>query len=135
MGGSTSSWMVGTEARRPDRIKDSGGGGAGQAQQSPPPPRWRPGLTESSVVGQLLVDLLHPLNVEPAALGVVDHGSGVVHPHHTARPLLHRLRGVPGLVDVAVGEVLQDGDVAPRGTGTGSSETSPALSAEPEELT
>ena len=71
------------------------------------------GLTESSVVGQLLVDLLHPLYVEPAALGMVHHRHGVVHPHHAPRCLLHRLRGVPGLVNVAVGVVLQFGDVAP----------------------
>lgn len=140
--GTHPSWVAppppGWSGPRPEDLtgsKTAGGLVKHSRGSSPPPPQWRPGLTESSVVGQLLVDLLHPLDVEPAALGVVDHGSGVVHPHHTARPLLHRLRGVPGLVDVAVGEVLQDGDVAPWGTGTGSSETSPALSAEPEELT
>lgn len=134
--GTRPSWVAppppGWSGPRPEDLtgsKTAGvGGWSSTAEAPPPPPQWRPGLTESPVVGQLLVDLLHPLDVEPAALGVVDHGSGVVHAHHTARPLLHRLRGVPGLVDVAVGEVLQDGDVAPRGTGTGSSESSPALS-------
>lgn len=72
-------------------------------------------LTESSVVGQLLVNLFHPLDVESAALGVVDHGFGVVHPHHTVGCLLDRLRSVPRLVDVPVGVILQDGDVAPWG--------------------
>jgi hypothetical protein len=46
------------------------------------------GLTEASVMGQLLVDLLHPLYVQPAGLGVVDHGFGVVHAHHAVGGLL-----------------------------------------------
>lgn len=72
-------------------------------------------LTQSSIVGQLLVDLLHAFDVEPAALGVVDHRFGVIHPHHAVGGLLHRFRGVPRLVDVAVGKVFQDRDVTPAG--------------------
>ena len=63
-------------------------------------------LTESSVMGELLVNLFHPLDVEPAALCVVDHGFGVVHSHHTVGSLLDRLWGVPGLVYVPVWVVL-----------------------------
>lgn len=62
---------------------------------------------------ELLVHLLHPLDVESAALRVVDHRFGVIHPHHTVGCLLDSLRGVPRLVDVAVWVVLQDGDVVP----------------------
>lgn len=62
---------------------------------------------------QLLIHLLHSLNVESTALCVLDHGFGIVHAHHTVGCLLHGLRGIPGLIDVAVGVVFQDGDVAP----------------------
>ena len=72
------------------------------------------GLTEASVMGQLLVDLLHPLYVQPAGLGVVDHGFGVVYAHHAVGGLLDGQGGVPGLVDVAVWVVLQDWDVMPK---------------------
>lgn len=65
-------------------------------------------------MGQLLIHLLHSFNVESTALCMLDHGLGIIHPHHTVGRLLHRLRGVPGLVDVAVGVVFQNGDVAPR---------------------
>lgn len=130
IGGSASSWMVGTDARRPDKIKHTGGlsttpkwvnrRGAARAAGASLSAAWAKGassctLTEPSVVGQLLVDLLHPLDVESAALGVVDHGFGVIHPHHAVGCLLDRLRSVPRLVDVAVGVVLQDGDVVPWG--------------------
>lgn len=49
---------------------------------------------------ELLVDLLHPLDVEPADLGVVDHGLGVVDADDALGGRLHGVRGVPGVVDV-----------------------------------
>lgn len=64
-------------------------------------------------MGKLLVNLFHPLDVEPAALCMVDHGFGVIHPHHAVGCLLERLGGVPWLVDVAVWVILEDGDVMP----------------------
>lgn len=64
-------------------------------------------------MGQLLINLLHPLDVEPAALSVVDHRFWVIHSHNTVGCLLDGLRCVPGLVDVPVRVVLQDGDVTP----------------------
>lgn len=112
--------MVGTDASRPDEIKHvsrprSEGAGPLPAEAPPPRPLPPPRLTESSVVGQLLVNLLHPLDVQSAALGVVYHGLGVIHPHHAVGRLLDRLRGIPGLVEVPVWVVLQDGYVAPAG--------------------
>lgn len=70
-------------------------------------------LTEALVVGQRVVDLFHPLYVEAAPLCMVEHGSGVVHPHHTVSGLLHRVWGRPGLVDVPVRVVLQLGYIPP----------------------
>lgn len=64
-------------------------------------------------MGELLVNLFHSLNVEPAALCVVDHRFGVIHSHHAVGCLLDRLRGVPRLIDVPVRVVLQYGDVTP----------------------
>lgn len=65
-------------------------------------------------MGELLVDLLHSLYVEPAALCVVDHGLGVVYSHDAVGCLLDRLWGSPRLIDVSVGIVLQLRNVAPR---------------------
>lgn len=62
---------------------------------------------------ELLVNLLHAFDVEPAALGVVDHGFGVIHTHDAVGRLLDRFRSVPRLVNVAVGKVFQLGDVPP----------------------
>ncbi|TNN46198.1 putative protein C12orf56 [Liparis tanakae] len=67
----------------------------------------------SSVAGELLVDLLHPLDVEATGLGVVHHGFGVVHADHAFGRLLHAVRSVPGVVDVLGREAPQDGQVAP----------------------
>ncbi len=39
-------------------------------------------------MGELLVNLFHSLDVEPAALCVVNHGFGVIHSHHTVGCLL-----------------------------------------------
>lgn len=75
---------------------------------------WRP-LTEASVAGELLVDLLHALDVEAAGLSVVHHGLGVVHADDTLGRLLHTLRCIPGVVDVLGGEAAQDGQVASEG--------------------
>lgn len=76
---------------------------------------WRRILTEASVAGQLLVDLLHALDVEAAGLGVVHHGLWVMHANDALGCLLHALRGVPGVVDVLGGVSSQDGQVAPGG--------------------
>lgn len=70
-------------------------------------------LTQALVLGELLVDLLHSVDVEAAGFSVPDHRSGVVHPHHTITGSLQALRSVPRLVDVAIGIVLQFGDVSP----------------------
>lgn len=70
-------------------------------------------LTQALVLGELLVDLLHALDVEAAGGRVVDHGLGVVHPHHTVARPLQALWGRPRLVDVTVWVVLQLGDVLP----------------------
>lgn len=39
-------------------------------------------------MGELLVNLFHPLDVESAALSVVDHWFGVIHSYHTVGCLL-----------------------------------------------
>lgn len=62
-------------------------------------------------MGKLLVNLFHSLNVEPAALCVVNHRFGVINSHHTVGCLLDGLRGIPRLIDVSVGVIFQDGDV------------------------
>lgn len=80
---------------------------------------WRRALTEASVAGELLVDLLHALDVEAAGLGVVHHGLRVMHADDALGRLLHALRGVPGVVDVLGGVSSQDGQVAPGGRGGG----------------
>lgn len=70
-------------------------------------------LTQAAVAGELLVDLLHPLHVEAAGLGVVHHGFGVVHTDHALGRLLHALGCIPGVVDVLGREALQYGKIAP----------------------
>lgn len=70
-------------------------------------------LTESPVARELLVNLLHSFDVEPAGLGVIDDGPWVVHADDTLGGLLDRLWGVPGLVDVSRGEPFQFGQVSP----------------------
>lgn len=55
--------------------------------------------TESSVSGELLVDLSHPLNVQSTGLRVVHHGFGIIHPDHAPGGDLHVFRRVPGIVD------------------------------------
>lgn len=62
---------------------------------------------------ELLINLFHSLDVEPADFCVVDHRFGVVHTDHTVCRLLHGLWGVPGFIDVPVWVVLQDGDIIP----------------------
>lgn len=74
-------------------------------------------LTQASVAGQLLVDLLHTLDVEATGLGVVHHGLGVVHADDALGRLLHALWGVPGIVDVLGREASKDGQVASSGGG------------------
>lgn len=72
-------------------------------------------LTKASVAGELLVDLLHALDVEAAGLGVVHHGLGVVHADDALGRFLHALWCVPGVVDILRGEAAQDGQVASGG--------------------
>lgn len=55
--------------------------------------------TQSSVSAQLLVDLLHPLDVEPARLCVVHHGLRVMDSNDALGRRLHRLWSVPRVVD------------------------------------
>lgn len=69
--------------------------------------------TKSSVTGELLVDLLHSLDVDAAGLSVVHHGLGVMHADDAFGSLLHSLRSVPGIVDVLRWESSQNGQVAP----------------------
>lgn len=53
-----------------------------------------------SAAEKVLVDLLHPLQVDAADLRVVDHGLGVVDSYDAFRLLLCFLWGLPGVVDV-----------------------------------
>lgn len=78
------------------------------------PVRWQ-ALTKASVAGQLLVDLLHALDVEATGLGMVHHGLGVVHTNNALGRLLHALWRVPWVIDVFGGEASQDGQVASGG--------------------
>ena len=65
-------------------------------------------------MGELLVNLFHSLDVEPAALCMVNHRFGVIHSHDTVSCLLDQLWSIPWLVDVLVWVVLQNGDVIPK---------------------
>lgn len=65
-------------------------------------------LTQSPVAAQLLVDLLHPLDVEPARLRVVHHGFRVMDADYALGGRLHGVRGVPRVVDVLGGETSED---------------------------
>lgn len=56
-------------------------------------------LTQSSVSAQLLVDLLHSLDVEPACLCMVHHGLRVMDAYDALGGCLHGLRGVPRVID------------------------------------
>lgn len=58
-------------------------------------------------MGQLLVHLLHPLNVVLALLDVVHHGHWVVTPNHTLACTLHWLGCCPRLMDVFGWEVFE----------------------------
>lgn len=55
--------------------------------------------TQSSVSAQLLVDLLHPLDVEPARLCVVHHGLRVMDSDDALGRCLHGLWSVPRVID------------------------------------
>lgn len=65
-------------------------------------------LTKSPVSAELLVDLLHPLDVEPARLRVVHHGLRVMDADYALGGRLHGLRSVPRVVDVLSGETSED---------------------------
>lgn len=70
--------------------------------------RFKDALTESSVSGELLVDLSHPLDVQSTGLGVVHHGFGIIHPDHAAGGALHVLRSVPGVIDELGWKISED---------------------------
>lgn len=70
-------------------------------------------LTKASVVRELLIDLLHPLDVEAAALCVVEHGFGIIDSHNAVRCFLNRLWCIPRLVDVTARVVLQLRNISP----------------------
>lgn len=70
-------------------------------------------LTEASVARELLVDLLHPLNVEAAGLCVEHHGLGVMHSNNAFGCFLHALWRVPGIINILGREPSQNGQVAP----------------------
>ncbi len=57
-------------------------------------------LAKSSVAWKLLVDLLHPLDVKAARFSVVHHGFGVVDTDDALGSGLHRVWGVPWVVDI-----------------------------------
>lgn len=65
-------------------------------------------LTQTPVAAQLLVDLLHPFNVEAAGLCVVHHGFGVMDADDAFSSRLHGLWGIPGVVDVFGGKTSED---------------------------
>lgn len=65
-------------------------------------------LTQAPVSAQLLVDLLHPLDVEPACLCVVHHGLRVMNADYALGGRLHGLWGVPRVVDVLSGKTSED---------------------------
>lgn len=68
--------------------------------------------TQSPVAGKLLVDLLHPLYVDAAGLGMVHHGLGVVDSNDTLGHLLHFLWGGPRIIDVFSWKTPQYGQIA-----------------------
>ncbi len=70
-------------------------------------------LTEASVAGELLVDLLHSLNVEATCLCMVHHGLGVMHPNYTFGCFLHVLWSVPGIINILGWKPPQNWQVAP----------------------
>lgn len=65
-------------------------------------------LTKSPVSAKLLVDLLHPLNVESASLCVVHHGLWVVDSDYALGGRLHRLWSVPWVIDELGRETSED---------------------------
>lgn len=72
--------------------------------------------TQSSVAGELLINLLHPLYVDAAGLSMVHHGFGVVDSYDALGSLLHFLRGIPRIIDVFGWKAPQYGQVTPGGT-------------------
>lgn len=65
-------------------------------------------LTVSTILVQLLVDLLHPLDVDPGDLVVVHYRSRVVLADDALGCFLHRVWRVPRFMDVPRGEVFQN---------------------------
>lgn len=65
----------------------------------------------SSVVNQLLVDLLHPLDIILALLDVIHHWHGIISANDALCSSLNRLGRGPGFMDVLGGEVLKHGQV------------------------
>lgn len=70
--------------------------------------------TQSSVAGKLLVNLLHPLDVDAAGLSMVDHGLGVVDTYDTLGGLLHFLWSIPGIINVSGWKTPQYGQITTR---------------------
>lgn len=69
-------------------------------------------LTEAPVAGQLLVNLLHSLNVYPAGLSVINHGFRVVHSNYALCDLLNTFWGIPRVIDEFGREAPQYGQIA-----------------------
>lgn len=70
-------------------------------------------LTQASVAGNLLVNLLHPLYVDAAGLSMVHHGPGVVDSNNALCCLLHFLWGIPRIIDVFGWKAPQYGQIPP----------------------
>lgn len=64
---------------------------------------------------QLLVDLLHPFDIDTRAFAVVHHRQRVFLADDTLGRVLYAERRVPRLVNVPAREVLQHGHVTPDG--------------------
>jgi len=65
-----------------------------------------------SIHAHAVVHLPHSLLVDLGHARVVHHGYGVIPSHDALRAFLHLLWCRPGLVDVARGKVLEDGQEA-----------------------
>lgn len=70
-------------------------------------------LTKAPIAGQLLVNLLHSLDVYPAGLSVINHGFGVVHSNYALSDLLNTFWGIPRVIDEFGREAPQYGQIAP----------------------
>lgn len=69
--------------------------------------------TCSSVLGQLLVHLFHPLHIDPRGNRMIDHGYSIIFANNTLCRSLNRFRSVPRLVNVLGGEIFENGQIPP----------------------